>query len=113
VLGLIVFGLPTVTLLLFALPGRVRQVRQLSAAAVFLRGAGSQGRGPEDPDRRRLLAMRAAFSLPYSTLLRYSRDPLGDLAAGRDEGLIAAVLAEEGLRPAKPNASAEGGTTEP
>ena len=33
------------------------------------------------PERRRLVAMRAAFSLPYGVLLRYTPDPLGDLVA--------------------------------
>lgn len=61
VLGAVVVALPTLLLLYFALPPRIRQMRQLSAAAVLLQGA-------DDPERRRLLAMRAAFSLPYATL---------------------------------------------
>jgi hypothetical protein len=92
VLGLIVFGLPTLTLLLFAMPGRVRQVRELSAASALLKE-------PDDPERQKLLAMRAVFSLPYGTLLQYSQDPLGDLAAGRHDALAAAALAEAGLEP--------------
>ena len=50
------------------------------------------------PERRRLIAMRAAFALPYETLLRHTRDPLGDLEAERYDGLIAAVLDDSGLR---------------
>ena len=41
--------------------------------------------------------MRAAFSLPYGQLLRYTPDPFGDLAAGRHEGLLAAALEDAGL----------------
>jgi hypothetical protein len=42
--------------------------------------------------------MRAAFALPYGRLLEYTRDPLGDLAAGRYDALVAAALDEAGLR---------------
>ena len=41
--------------------------------------------------------MRAAFGLPYDQLLRYTRDPLGDLAEGRHDALVAAALADVGL----------------
>ena len=50
--------------------------------------------------------MRAAFSLPYSQLLRYTADPMGDLASGRYEALLAAVLDDAGLRgPSRPLAT--------
>jgi len=44
------------------------------------------------------LAQRAAFSLPYSQLLAYTPDPLGDLAAERYHSLVAAALEDAGLR---------------
>lgn len=91
-LGLLVFLLPTVLLLVVALPRRIRQVRSLTAASVVLAN-------PHDPAHRRLLAMRAAFGLPYGTLLRYTRDPLGDLAADRLDPLVRAALDDAGLRP--------------
>ncbi len=91
VLGLIVFGIPALLLLLQEVPPRVRQIRSLTAAGRALGGAG--------PERRRLLAMRAAFSLPYDELLRYTPDPFGDLAEGRYDALAAAALEESGLRP--------------
>ena len=47
----------------------------MSTAQRTLRGA------PEH-----ILAARAAYSLPYGTLTRYTRDPFGDLAAGRHDG---------------------------
>jgi hypothetical protein len=52
-----------------------------------------------DPERRRLLAMRAAFGLPFRELLPYTRDPFGDLARGDYDALIAAARADAGLMP--------------
>lgn len=92
ILGLFVFGLPAFVVLLHALPGRISQVRRLMAASVVLAH-------PEDEDRRRLMAMRAAFGLPYGVLLKYTRDPLGDLAAGRHDALVAAALDDAGVGP--------------
>jgi hypothetical protein len=92
VLGLLVFGVPTLLVLLVLLPGRIRQVRQLTAASAVLAN-------PDDPDRHRLLAMRAAFGLPYGRLLAYTTDPLGDLATGHYEDLVAAALDDAGLLP--------------
>jgi hypothetical protein len=89
-LGLLFFALPSGLLLLWALPPRVRQVRRLNAATRAL--------GELTPERRRLLAMRAAFGLPYGELLRFTKDPLGDLEAGRYDALIAAELEHAGLR---------------
>jgi hypothetical protein len=91
VLGLVVFGVPALAVLAWYLPGRMAVVRRLNAASQVLDPGVS-------PERRRLVAMRAAFALPYQTLLRYSDDPLGDLAAERYEPLIAAVLEDSGLR---------------
>jgi len=91
ILGLLVFGLPTVVLLGFYLPGRVRTIRRLTAADRVLRAGVS-------PERTRLLAMRAVFSLPYAQLLEYSPDPFGDLEAGRYDALAAAVADDAGLQ---------------
>jgi hypothetical protein len=90
-LGLVTFLIPALLVLSRTLPDRISQIRGLTAAERVLGG-------PLDPDRRRLLAMRAAFSLPYGELVRYTRDPFGDLAAGRYDALIAAALEEAGLR---------------
>ncbi len=92
VLGLATFALPAALLLLLAIPGRVRQVRKLTAAAAALDGA-------DAPERRRLIARRAAFGLPYGTLLEYTPDPIGDLAAERHDALVAAALDDAGIRP--------------
>jgi hypothetical protein len=91
ILGFVTFALPALLLLSQWLPGRTAQVRKLRQASVVL-GDGAS------PERRRLLAMRAAFSLPYGQLLRYTRDPLGDLEDGRYDALVAAALEDAGLK---------------
>ncbi|MGH3105266.1 MAG: hypothetical protein ACRDN6_14340 [Gaiellaceae bacterium] len=90
-LGLLTFALPAVFVLASWLPGRIDQARRLTDASRALADPGS-------PERRRLIAMRAAFSLPYGQLLAYTRDPLGDLAAERYDPLVAAALDDAGLR---------------
>jgi hypothetical protein len=85
-LGLLFFALPAVALLVWYVPRRAQQVSALTAAARVLAGA--------DP---RLVAMRAAFSLPYGRLAAYTRDPFGDLAAENYAPLVDAALADVGL----------------
>ena len=91
-LGILFFALPAAVLLVATLPGRIRQIRELNAAQSLL------GR-PLSDERRRLVAMRAAFSLPARDLVRHTKDPLGDLETGRYDGLIEAAYAAEGLGP--------------
>ena len=93
-LGLLTFLLPAGLLLLRVVPDRIAQVRRLSAASQVLAD-------PSSAERRRMVAMRAAFSLPYGQLLEYTRDPLGDLAGERYEPLVAAALEDAGLRAAQ------------
>jgi hypothetical protein len=89
-LGLITFLLPAGVLLSSYLPRRIAEIRTLNdAVRVLVVG--------DDPERERLIAMRAAFSLPYAQLLEYTRDPLGDLAAGRHEALVRAIADDAGL----------------
>ena len=90
-LGVLAFVLPAALVLFHYLPDRVRQIRRLTAASKVLAGS--------DGERRRLIAMRAAFSLPYGDLLRHTRDPLGDLAEERYDALVAAELESAGLKP--------------
>ena len=89
--GVLVALLPTLVLLVAVVPRRVRQVRELTAAHAVARV------DLDDPERRRLLAMRAVFGLPYRDLLRYTSDPFGDLVAGRLDALVAAGLEDSGL----------------
>ncbi|MFN8132202.1 MAG: hypothetical protein U0R70_11705 [Solirubrobacteraceae bacterium] len=91
-LGWVTFGLPTLVLLAFYLPLRAIQVRRLSRAHQMLGG-------PVSDERRRLLAMRAAFGLSWSDLASYTQDPIGDLEAGRLDPLVAALYADAGMRP--------------
>jgi hypothetical protein len=91
-LGWITFAVPTLILLALWLPGRVRQARSLTAAHQVI------ARIPLDPDRERELARRAAYSLPYAALLAHTSDPVGDLLAGRHEGLLAALSEDADVR---------------
>lgn len=89
-LGWLFFGVPTVLLVSRLLPPRIAQVRRLTAAQRVLSAGATH-------EQRALLARRAAFGLPYTTLLRHTADPLGDLSAGRLEPLLAAVRDDAGL----------------
>jgi len=91
-LGFLFFAIPASILLVATLPGRIRQIRELTAAQRLLGE-------PISDERRRLLAMRAAFSLPARDLVRHTQDPLGDLETGRYDALIEAAYAAEGLAP--------------
>ena len=91
VLGFVTFALPSLLVLTGWLPGRVSQVRRLRAASEVLGERATE-------ERRRLVAARAAFSLPYGQLLAYTRDPLGDFEDGRYDALVAAALEDAGLR---------------
>ena len=88
--GLLTFLIPAVLLLGLTLPARIRGIRQMGEAQRLLVDDGN-------PERQRLLALRAAMALPVDHLLEYTEDPIGDLMAGRHERLIAALYAESGL----------------
>jgi len=89
-LGFLMFALPASILLVTTMPGRIRQVRELNATGRLL--------DTSSEERRRLVAMRAAFSLPATELARHTRDPIGDLAAGHYDALIDAAYDDAGLR---------------
>jgi hypothetical protein len=67
-------------------------LRRLTAAGRVLAGA-------HRAERRRALAMRAAFGLPYETLLAHTPDPFGALADGDYDPLLRALFDDAGLRP--------------
>jgi hypothetical protein len=91
-LGWLTFGLPTLLVLGRWLPPRIRHVRELNTAGRVLRV------GPLDPERERELARRAAYGLPYPVLLAHTRDPIGDLVAGRHDALLAALEEDANVR---------------
>ena len=86
-------GIITAALPIAVLPRRVRVIREMSSARALT------GIDLDDPERERLLAMRAAFGLPFRELLPYTSDPVGDRAEGRYDALVRAALADVGLRP--------------
>jgi hypothetical protein len=86
---------PTLLLLSRWLPGRARRARGWTAARRVLAAA------PLDAARERELARRAAYSLPYDLLAAHTRDPIGDLLAGRHEGLLAALREDAGVTTAR------------
>jgi hypothetical protein len=88
-LGFLMFAVPASILLVLTLPGRIRQVRELNAIGRLL--------DISNEDRRRLVAMRAAFTLPATALARHTKDPIGDLAGGHYDPLIDAAYDEAGL----------------
>lgn len=92
-LGLLFFAVPATILLVTTLPARIRQIRDLNASGRLL--------DTSTAERRRLIAMRAAFSLPASALARHTRDPIGDLAEQRYDALIEAAFDQAGLRPTR------------
>src|SRR4051812_25152619 len=85
--GWLTFLLPSLVLLAWKVPARVGQARRMGAAQRALRGA------PED-----ILAARAAYNLPYGALTRHTRDPFGDLVAGRHAALLAALAEDADVR---------------
>jgi hypothetical protein len=89
-LGWVTFALPTLIVLLWAVPRRVARVRKLTAASRMLGD-------PTDAERRRLLAMRAAFGLPVETLLAYTPDPIGALVEGDHDPLLRALFEDAGM----------------
>lgn len=98
-LGLFVALLPIVSVTGVYLVWRVRDARELSAAAGFVRMAERTGRVEQ---ANAVLAHRAVALLPFRHLMRASADPIADLADGRHEALAAAMLRRAGMRPLPP-----------
>jgi len=82
---------PAGLLLALTIPNRVRGIRRMSEAQRFIGDI-------TDPERRRLLAMRAAFSLPIDLLLDHTADPIGDLIRADHDRLLEALCADTGTR---------------
>jgi hypothetical protein len=73
---------------------RWRQAREMGSALAFVRAAERSGTLEQ---ARALLAFRAVATLPFSRLMRASRDPVADLSGGRHEDLAAEMLRSAGL----------------
>jgi hypothetical protein len=93
-LGWLTFAVPSLLALVQYLPLRIAQIRRLTAGARIAGAAAAA--------HPRLLAMRAAFSLPYATLAHHTSDPFGDLERGDYDALVAAAREDAGLGPAAP-----------
>ena len=86
-LGVILALIPIIWALVRYLPGRVRWVREATAAARLRTSAADL----------RLFALRALVTVPLSELHKVSADPAGDYDAGRFRDLAAVELASMGL----------------
>jgi hypothetical protein len=96
VLGLLVGLLPFLAVAGTYLLWRVRDAREIGAAAAFVRAAREGGRIEQ---AQAVLAHRAVATLPFRQLMRASRDPIADLENGRHDALAAALLRRRGLHP--------------
>jgi hypothetical protein len=94
-LGVLVALIPVVTVFAVWLPGRVRWIREASAASRLRRNAASTYLG--------LLAMRAVANRPLRELRRASADPVADLQRGDYQALAALELRALGLRALDPS----------
>jgi hypothetical protein len=91
-LGILVALLPVMAVLMAWLPGRVRWIREATAASRLRRDLGANDLG--------LFALRAIAHRPLRELRRVSTDPLADVQRGDYEALAALELRALGLRPA-------------
>jgi len=90
VVGLVVWGVPSLLLLGLALPARIREIRRLRELRRALRARNRE-------ERLRLLALRAVLTVPDEILFAHSADPAGDLMSGRYEPLAEAALQAAGV----------------
>jgi hypothetical protein len=96
-LGILVALVPVVAVLAAWLPGRVRWMREATAASHLRQNLGSSDLG--------LFALRAIANRPLRELRRASSDPVADLQRGDCEALAGLELRALGLRPARPAAA--------
>jgi hypothetical protein len=90
-LGVLIWGIPTLLMAVFVLPRRVLEARRLHELRLAVQG-------PDAERRRGLLALRAALTLPEDVLFAHSDDPARDLREGRYDDLAAAAFDFSGLR---------------
>jgi hypothetical protein len=90
-LGVLVALIPILVVLAAWLPGRIRWMREATAATRLRRVLGTTDLG--------LFALRAVAHRPLRELRRVSLDPIGDLQRGDYAALAALELRALGLRP--------------
>lgn len=95
-LGVSIAVAPTLPLLLLYTPMRVAWSRQVRSVRRALASA------PDDAALDQFLAWQAAVNLPYDRLREVSRDPWGDLEAGRHAALSEAELRRLGVGRPRP-----------
>lgn len=91
--------IPTLPLLGLYAPLRLAWTRESRSIRAALAA------NPDDQGLRRYLATRAVANLSYDDLTAVTRDPFGDLDAGRYEALAARELSRLGIRPRGPTKS--------
>jgi hypothetical protein len=94
-LAILVLGVVLVPWLSRYLPGGAAGLAELRSPTTAIRRRPDVAAGSSID---RLLASRALHRLSWSDMLEYSRDPLGEFAAGRYESLARAELESVGLR---------------
>ncbi len=94
-LGVLVALIPILVVLAAWLPGRIRWIREATAASRLRRDLSGGDLG--------LFALRAIANRPLRELRRASPDPVADLQRGDYGALAALELRALGLRPARPS----------
>ncbi len=89
IFGIATFAVPLLVLATLWAPNRIAQIRELQAGAIAL--------GQTSDDIEHVLAMRAVSTLPFTTLMKYSEDPLGDFARGHFSSLAQAARDASGV----------------
>jgi hypothetical protein len=92
-LALLIAAPPLLAGVLTYLPWRWRRTREFASLHVAVRRAMPMG----EEEILRILAARALYTLPFHTLLSYSRNPIAEFAAGHYENLARATMDQQGL----------------
>jgi hypothetical protein len=96
-LALSIAFIPSVPILGFYLPVRIRRIREADRVRRSLQHHG------DDPKFVRFLALRALDNLDYDRILAITETPYEDLSEGRHHKLAAAELRRMGIEPPDPS----------
>ena len=92
-LAVVIAGPPLLAGIVTYVPWRWRRTREFASLHVVMRRVPA----PLEEEALRILAARALYSLPFHTLLAYSRNPIAEFAQGHYENLARAAMAQQGL----------------